>query len=364
MDKTRNVIGWFVQLLCWVLLLASVFVLLTAVLIPRFTNATPYTIATGSMQPVYPPGTLVVVRSTPAEDLKTGDVITYQLKSGEPTVVTHRIVGMGTSVKDETLFQTKGDANGAVDPGLVRPVQVRGAVWYHVPYAGFISDLVSTAHRSMLNYALIGALAIYALWQFWGAYRERRQGNNEKAGDEDDSAAGGKISLATSGAIASFVGVLVAALLLPTGAYWNAAQPTIGTPVTSGQGFSCRVFNENNNSDIGGATCEVSLASCPQINGNAADVYLNVQGAGVNGNAANRVIEIRTTLRGMGCNPPGLNWTTAPNEGIAAGPLFTVSSPCAELPVLTARIAYVNRGTNVLLGRLYYNRTAQTVSCS
>ncbi len=65
---------------------------------PRLGGATPYTVLTSSMEPEYPPGTLVVVRPVPIEEIGIGDVITYQLESGEPTVVTHRVVGLSTTL--------------------------------------------------------------------------------------------------------------------------------------------------------------------------------------------------------------------------------------------------------------------------
>ncbi len=52
-------------------------------------------------------------------------MITYQLESGRPTVVTHRVTGIGVDARGELRYTTQGDANSAPDVQTVRPVQVR-----------------------------------------------------------------------------------------------------------------------------------------------------------------------------------------------------------------------------------------------
>ena len=120
----------------WLVLGLAVAVVGAAVVVPRLTGSTPMTVLTGSMAPSYPPGTLVVVRPVAAEDIAIGDPITYQLRSGEPTVVTHRVVGIGYDGTGERVFSTQGDANESPDAVPVKPVQVRGEVWYAVPWFG------------------------------------------------------------------------------------------------------------------------------------------------------------------------------------------------------------------------------------
>ena len=51
----RPVAAWFGQVVAWAVIVAVVSVLAVAVLVPRVTGATPYTILTGSMRPSFPP---------------------------------------------------------------------------------------------------------------------------------------------------------------------------------------------------------------------------------------------------------------------------------------------------------------------
>lgn len=145
-----------------------------AVLVPRAAGATPYVVLTGSMEPAMPPGTLVVTRPAAADAIGVGSVITYQLASGEPTVATHRVVAVGVDTTGERVFRTQGDANGAPDPGWVRPVQVRGERWYSVPYLGHVTTLVSEADRQLVSTLVAAGLLGYAGVTALGAVRDRR----------------------------------------------------------------------------------------------------------------------------------------------------------------------------------------------
>jgi signal peptidase I len=133
------------------------------VLVPRIAGATPYTILTGSMEPDMPPGTIVVVKPLPFDEIRQGDVITYQIESGKPMVVTHRVVGVDV-VAGETRLVTQGDANNAPDAVSVREVQVKGVVWYHVPWVGHATSLLDDSSKGIAVRVLGGALLAYAVF--------------------------------------------------------------------------------------------------------------------------------------------------------------------------------------------------------
>jgi signal peptidase I len=157
-----------VRTLAWTVLLATLGVLVVAVLAPRLAGATPYTIETGSMSPRLPPGTLVVIRPTDPSRIGVGSVVTYQLLSGEPTVVTHRVVATSVDGAGRTRFQTQGDANAVPDSDWVRPVQIRGTVWYSAPRLGWVNTVVTGRQHQVAVYAAAGALILYAV-AMWGS---------------------------------------------------------------------------------------------------------------------------------------------------------------------------------------------------
>lgn len=174
MSGVRAVASWAGQVLAWAVILLAVVVLALAVLVPRVTGATPYTVLTSSMRPTLPPGTLVVVRPVDPAALGVGDVITYQLRSGDPEVVTHRIVQVDARLDGTTGFRTQGDANDSADRGEVLPVQVKGRLWYAVPFLGRLNTLMTGRQHQLLVDVAAALLLGYAAVMFVGSARERR----------------------------------------------------------------------------------------------------------------------------------------------------------------------------------------------
>jgi signal peptidase len=93
-------------------------------------------VITGSMQSVYPVGSLVVVKETDSDTIQIGDDITF-VKEDE-TAVTHRVIGITDDYEGtgERGFETQGVDNDAPDFDIVRAVNVVGVVKCHVPKVG------------------------------------------------------------------------------------------------------------------------------------------------------------------------------------------------------------------------------------
>lgn len=158
----------------WVVIVLSLTAITALVLVPRLAGATPYTILTGSMEPDMPPGTIVIVKPLPFEQIRQGDVVTYQLESGKPMVVTHRVVGIDV-VDGETRLVTQGDANDAPDALSVREVQVKGVVWYHVPMIGYATSLVDDVSKGIAVRVIGAALLAYAAFLALSALAKRKK---------------------------------------------------------------------------------------------------------------------------------------------------------------------------------------------
>lgn len=170
-----GVLWWLGRVVAWGAILATTAVIALAVLVPRLGGATPYAVLTSSMEPGLPPGTLIVARPVAADDISVGSVITYQLISGEQTVVTHRVVGVGVNPAGERTFRTQGDANSAVDAKAVRPVQIQGELWYSVPQLGYVNKYLSGEQSYVAAIVVAALLLIYAVVMFVGAIRDRRR---------------------------------------------------------------------------------------------------------------------------------------------------------------------------------------------
>lgn len=173
-DRKRfAALRWVGQVIAWVVILGATSAIVVAVLVPRIAGATPYTILTSSMEPTYPPGTLVVVRPTPVEEIGVGTVITYQLESGRRATVTHRVTSVGYGADGDRIFTTRGDANDGDDLEPVMPVQIKGTLWYAVPKLGWMSNAIGQDRRNSAVYLVAGGLGLYAASMFGSSLRDR-----------------------------------------------------------------------------------------------------------------------------------------------------------------------------------------------
>jgi signal peptidase len=142
--------------------------------VPALVGGTAMTVLTQSMEPNLPPGTLVVIRPTPVDEIKVGDVITYQIHSGEAAVVSHRVISK-TYAEGEVSFLTQGDNNDAPDPDPVQPLQIRGTLWYSLPLLGWVNNILNGSNRPIVIGAAAGVLFLYAAGMVFAAGRDRRR---------------------------------------------------------------------------------------------------------------------------------------------------------------------------------------------
>lgn len=143
--------------------------------VPKVMGGAGLTVLSGSMEPTYSPGDMVI--SVPQETYAVGDAVTFQPESGDPTLITHRIVGHRTG--DEGVsYVTRGDANGHDDEPIIHE-QVMGKVIYHVPFVGHVSMAVGQHRTMIVVVAAVGLLgyAVYAISS--GIISGRRQKRSE-----------------------------------------------------------------------------------------------------------------------------------------------------------------------------------------
>ena len=105
-----------------------------------------FTVATGSMEPKYKVGDILISKEIDPNDINVGDDIVYRGKEGSfnGKVVTHQVV----SIRDEEGSKkiiTKGIANTEEDPEIDSS-QVYGKVIYKVQTLSFISQMIKNIY--------------------------------------------------------------------------------------------------------------------------------------------------------------------------------------------------------------------------
>jgi signal peptidase len=160
----------------WAAVLAAIVAAVGIGLLPRLGMYRTLTVLSASMKPTFSPGDVVVVRPEPIQDLRVGQIISYQVPVGVHQVETHRVVrilrGRGTT---SPVIQTKGDNNTVVDPWTAR---LDGTTVYRleavVPKAGYAIGFMRGHLFHLISVVLIPALlAIFAIASMWGIGRRK-----------------------------------------------------------------------------------------------------------------------------------------------------------------------------------------------
>ncbi|WP_254838367.1 signal peptidase I [Natronomonas marina] len=144
-----------------------------------------YVVLSGSMEPAFSPGDVIVVESVPAESISAGDVITFA-RDGESRPTTHRVIEV-VETEAGPAFRTAGDANEDPDPALVQPDQVRGRVptvdghLFVLPYIGYVIGFAGT--RLGFVALVVTPLILLVLSEAYDLIRSTR-------GDEEPEPAG------------------------------------------------------------------------------------------------------------------------------------------------------------------------------
>ena len=169
-------------------LIALLALAVAVAVVPRVLGGAALTVLSGSMEPTYAPGDLVI--SAPQERYREGDVVTFQPDPGDPTLITHRIVAVHFG--NETSFTTRGDANGA-DDDPISSEQIMGTVIYSIPYLGYVSSAAGGNRAAIVSVAGVGLLA-YGGYLFFSGSRRRRPDHTGSLGNHEGTTNKGDVA--------------------------------------------------------------------------------------------------------------------------------------------------------------------------
>ena len=119
-------------------------------------------VLSGSMEPTFSKGTLLLVKDT--QNVQEGDIVVYQSRN---ELIVHRIIFLSG---DEVI--TQGDANNAADEPFDRS-QIKGKVIGWIPFLGNVAALL----KKPIAVVIILILA-FALVE--GSFRSQREADDQK----------------------------------------------------------------------------------------------------------------------------------------------------------------------------------------
>ena len=122
-----------------------------------------FRVQTGSMIPQYQVGDVIIVKETEPDQIKIGDDVTYQGKTGQMKglLVTHRVIDI-EEVDGKRVFHTKGIANNLEDP-VVSEDQINGVVQTKMYILSWICVLLN--NKYVFYFCGILPLTIYVAFR-------------------------------------------------------------------------------------------------------------------------------------------------------------------------------------------------------
>ena len=150
----ENKVLKFIGNVLYTLMFVLVVLMLVVVIMQRTTNNNVtiggirmFSVATGSMVPVYEVGDILISKEVEPEKIKVGDDLVYIGKEGsfKNKVVTHRVNSIEKQEDGNYKIITQGIANNAEDPEIDQ-TQVLGKIMFKMHILSFLGKLVRNTY--------------------------------------------------------------------------------------------------------------------------------------------------------------------------------------------------------------------------
>lgn len=142
-NKCKGLIVWTLLVLALVI---CVFVI-SQVLSKGYISVGGYSmfrVATGSMEPTLPVGSLLISQSTDIRDIQKGDIVNfYSRENGMiDMVITHRVIDIHRDTAGNVYLETQGDNNKYADGYYVDAQNLIGKVVFHTGQGNFFAGII------------------------------------------------------------------------------------------------------------------------------------------------------------------------------------------------------------------------------
>jgi signal peptidase I len=121
----------------------------------------------GSMEPMLHVGSLTFVKPVDSNEIRVGDVITFQDPQTPGRLITHRVV-QRLRHEGRFVYRTKGDANDTRDPWVVALPGTVGRYSFDIPVAGYALVYAKTREvRTALILLFSFVILVWLLGRIW-----------------------------------------------------------------------------------------------------------------------------------------------------------------------------------------------------
>ena len=150
---TGNILKIIWKVLWWIIEALIIFIALVIVT-QRFTNNQKaflgfriFSVATGSMEPQYAVGDVLISREKEPSEIQVGEDIVYlgAVADYKGKIITHKVIEKEQNEAGEYLFHTKGIANNVEDP-VVHEDQLYGVIFYNNEILAFLCKILTNKY--------------------------------------------------------------------------------------------------------------------------------------------------------------------------------------------------------------------------
>lgn len=147
-----------------------------------------FTVATGSMKPVYEVGDVLISKEISPEEIKVGDDIVYrgEKSSFRGKIITHRVISIEKQEDGNYKIITKGTANQQEDPEISQ-TQVYGKIIYKVQSLSYIGRLIQNIYVFYFIIFVPIGLLIYKQIKNILNFKNEKTEDNEKENNGENS---------------------------------------------------------------------------------------------------------------------------------------------------------------------------------
>lgn len=175
----------FIKVIVWIFVLLVIFVILVQRIFNNQVSIGSYrmfTVVTGSMDPVYKVGDVVISKEVDPSTIKKGDDVVYlgEKNDFKDKIVTHRVIKIEKK-DNEYYFTTKGIANDYSDP-VISSDQIYGKVVYKPVVLSFLSGILNT---KLGFYLLIFVPVAFLIFLEILDYIKRKEGELDEGEKEE-----------------------------------------------------------------------------------------------------------------------------------------------------------------------------------
>ncbi|MRZ81797.1 signal peptidase I [Paeniclostridium sordellii] len=113
-----------------------------------------YTVLSGSMEPEFYPGDMVVTKHKDKANINVNDIVTY--RDNEGVIITHRIIE-----ETDEGYITKGDNNNVKDAGILKEENIIGKVKFSIPKIGYLMNFLSDSKVVAIEMVLLAIFIFF-----------------------------------------------------------------------------------------------------------------------------------------------------------------------------------------------------------